>query len=224
MWQLVNFNKVPKFLGAYFHFKFHIKHGLEKRIKQFPFGYINCFKNNDIMMFFINSSCFLYIITHPDICYQIYKILYHFDTFDVIKNHELYRKEFDEHYIFTDVLPIKMCVLIDSKYTKILRQLDNLKNIKIQYIKNKFEEIFKYCDYAVEECFVQEKFMMTIERMNMFNDELDNIITTLITEPIRKHICCISTIASFDLSNTYDEIMNNVCYKEIYKYMFFQKN
>ena len=66
--------------------------------------------------------------------------------------------------------------------------------------------------------------MMTIERMNMFNDELDNIITTLITEPIRKHICCISTIASFDLSNTYVEIMDNVCYKEIYKYMFFQKN
>jgi hypothetical protein len=190
----------------------------------YPFGTIDNFLNNDIMLLFINSSCFLYIITHPDLCNEMFSTFHKYSLFNKIKNHELYRKDLDEHYIFTDILPIKI-INIDSKYTEILRQLDNLKNMKIQYIKNKFKETFKYCDYAIEECLIQEKFMMTLERMNIYNDELDNIVTTLTFEPIRKHICCISTIASFDLSDKIFTIHVGawIDFESIYRYIFFQK-
>jgi len=182
------------------------------------------YTNNDILIFYINSSCFIYILTHSDIRHKIIENNYVWP----IKT-SLYRNDCDEHYIFNNILPINNNLTnianVNLACTEILDQLDNLRNMKIQYIKNKFEETFKYCDYAIEECTTSEKLMTTIERMNIYNDELDNIVTTLTFEPIRKHICCISTIASFDLSDKIFTIHVGawIDFESIYRYIFFQK-
>jgi hypothetical protein len=194
-------------------------HGIYATVTQYT--------NNDILIFYINSSCFIYILTHSDIRHKI--IENKCMSFEWLSKTLLYRKDCDEHYIFNNVLPIDNnltnIVNVNLVCTEILNQLDNLRNMKIQYIKNKFEETFKYCDYAIEECLTSKKIMTTIERMNMYNDELDNIVTTLIIEPIRKHICCISIYTIFDIQYLFIfDLHQDIMYQILYDNIFFLKN
>ena len=78
-------------------------------------------------------------------------------------------------------------------YDVIINSLNNCQIKKLQFMKNEFEKYIKYCDYAEEQCVIQEKMLLSISQMNTYSDELNIIVETLIMEPIQKHICLIST-------------------------------
>ena len=78
-------------------------------------------------------------------------------------------------------------------YDVIINSLNDCQIRKLQFIKNEFEKYIKYCDYAEEQCVIQEKMLLSISQMNTYSDELNIIVETLIMEPIQKHICLIST-------------------------------
>ena len=77
-------------------------------------------------------------------------------------------------------------------YDIILSELNNFKKTKIQFMENEFNKHIKYCDYAEEQCIIQEKLLLSVIQMNKYYDGLNDIIETIITEPIQKHICCIN--------------------------------
>jgi hypothetical protein len=94
-------------------------------------------------------------------------------------------------------------------YDIILSELNNFKKTKIQFMEHEFDKHIKYCDYAEEQCIIQEKMLLSVIQMNKYYDGLNdivkttiaepiyyiyiyNIVETIITEPIQKHICCIN--------------------------------
>ena len=78
-------------------------------------------------------------------------------------------------------------------YDTILKSLNDYQIRKRQFMKIEFEKCIKYCDYAEEQCVVQEKLLLSILQMNKYSNELNIIIETIIMEPIQKHIYCINT-------------------------------
>ena len=78
-------------------------------------------------------------------------------------------------------------------YDIILKSLNDYQIRKRQFMKIEFEKCIKYCDYAEEQCIVQEKMLLSILQMNTYSDELNIIVETIIMNPIQKHICLIST-------------------------------
>ena len=78
-------------------------------------------------------------------------------------------------------------------YDTILKSLNDYQIRKLQFMKIEFEKCMKYCDYAEEQCVVQEKLLLSILQMNKYSNELNIIIETIIMEPIQKHNYCIST-------------------------------
>ena len=78
-------------------------------------------------------------------------------------------------------------------YQIMLISLNEHKIKKLQFMKNEFEKCMKYCDYAEEQCIVQEKMLLSILQMNTYSDELNIIVETIIMNPIQKYIYCIST-------------------------------
>jgi hypothetical protein len=79
-------------------------------------------------------------------------------------------------------------------YDIILSELNNFKKTKIQFMENEFNKHIKYCDYAEEQCIIQEKLLLSVIQMNKYYDGLNDIIETIITEPIQKHICLINIV------------------------------
>ena len=77
-------------------------------------------------------------------------------------------------------------------YDVIISSLDNYKTRKTKFINREFNKYIKYCDYAEEQCEIQEKLLLYIMQINTYADELNNIVETILTEPIPKHICSIS--------------------------------
>ena len=78
-------------------------------------------------------------------------------------------------------------------YDIIIPSLIKYKELKLQFINSEFNKYIKYCDYAEEQCEIQEKILLYIMQMNLYSDELNIIVETLMIEPISKHICSIST-------------------------------
>ena len=77
-------------------------------------------------------------------------------------------------------------------YNVIISSLDNYKTRKTQFINREFNKYIKYCDYAEEQCEIQEKLLLYIMQINTYVDELNNIVETILIESIPKHICSIS--------------------------------
>ena len=77
-------------------------------------------------------------------------------------------------------------------YDVIISSLNDYKTRKTQFINREFNKYIKYCDYAEEQCEIQEKLLLYIMQINTYVDELNNIVETILIEPIPKHICSIS--------------------------------
>jgi len=77
-------------------------------------------------------------------------------------------------------------------YNVIISSLNDYKIRKTQFINREFNKYIKYCDYAEEQCEIQEKLLLYIMQINTYVDELNNIVETILIEPIPKHICSIS--------------------------------
>jgi hypothetical protein len=78
-------------------------------------------------------------------------------------------------------------------YDNIISSLDNYKIKKTQFMESEFNKYIKYCNYAEEQCIIQEKLLLSISQINKYCNELNDIAETIIIEPIQKHIFLIST-------------------------------
>ena len=69
-------------------------------------------------------------------------------------------------------------------YDIIIQHLDDLKRKYIQIIKCIY---MKSIDYAIEECDVNEKLLVTIQTMKKYSSIYDIIVSTIINTPIQKY-------------------------------------
>lgn len=177
------------------------------------------YRDNIFIKFHIFSSCFLYLITHNEFLNEICKQYINYDMTKIIN---YYREECDEFYIVNCNLPIniKINTSLYIVYDEILIQLDRLKKIKIDVIYNAYKSSLKYSDYAEEECLSQEKLLLSLSKINKYDVYVDNLVTSLLLEPIQQHTFCISTIISVPMPISQ---MKSIDYFEvIYKKMYFE--
>jgi len=148
--------------------------------------------NNEICELLIQSSCFLYLITHNKFLTKLYKYYFDFD-FDNTKM-KFFKKYLDMFYILNGSRPIniKLNYQSYSQYDEILKQLDNLKNIKNLSLIKLFKQSIKFAEYAEEECLASEKLLNVIAKQNTYDKFNDDIATYLIVSPIQKHTFCMS--------------------------------
>jgi hypothetical protein len=179
------------------------------------------YRDNLFLKFHIYSSCFLYLITHNEFLNEICKQYMNYDMTKIIN---YYKEECDEFYILKCDLPINIKIHYNFPfvfYDEVLSRLDKLKKIKIDAIYNAYKSSLKYSDYAEEECLSLEKLLLSLSKINKYDVYIDNMVTSLLIEPIQCHIFCISTKISVPMLN-YLQIKSINDFAVIYKKMYFE--
>jgi hypothetical protein len=92
-------------------------------------------------------------------------------------------------------------------FINIISSLDDYKIRKTRFMESEFNKYIKYCDYAEEQCIIQEKLLLSISQMYKYCDEINNIVETIIIEPIQKHICLINIVETIFI----EPIQKHIC-------------
>ena len=108
---------------------------------------------------------------------------------NILEKYNKFLRKLHRHIEWQDVSKYTDKYII---YDNILSELDKFKKNKLRFMNREFDKSIKYCDYGIEQCEVQEKLLLSIVQINSYTDNLNNIVNTINTEPIQKHICCIN--------------------------------
>jgi hypothetical protein len=113
--------------------------------------------------------------------------------------------------------------IFTNDYNNIIDRIDKFKYEKTNFIYDEFNKNLKYIDYALEECLLSEKILMTISNISKYDVALDKMVVTLINSNLQKHIFCISTYINKELCKFESVKVNNIsknCFTARYEFIY----
>lgn len=198
------------------------------------------FRENEFLKFYINSSCFIKLVTNNMFIKKLYEFLNALFDRTNVREQNCYREDCDELYILNCDRPVNIMNIVTIKSVifecdKLITELNKLKELTTQKLIESYDKSIKYADFAEEECDVVEKLLIHISKIDKYDYFNNEIVDTLIYNSIQRHTfimsisipivisMLISSSFTFQLIKDFPSRYSTeeTKYRFIYKNMFF---